>query len=136
MSEVDVQRAGLPPRAAAQVRRARVRRALALLIAASGAAGCGKKAGDTSTIDRAAFVDTYVDLRLAALASPTHSLTPAARDSVLTKHHVTDQDLLHFVDVQGADPSYMVKLWTDVSKRVPLSPPPPSAGIPLDTTHK
>jgi hypothetical protein len=120
-----------------------------LAVALAGTEGCTRtKAADAPVIDRQTFIDTYVDLRLAALASPARTLTTSDREAVLAKHHVTDQDLLHFVDVRGADPSYMVRLWTEVAGRVPLAPPPPSAGgfaaplpaagtaTPADTTQK
>jgi hypothetical protein len=120
-----------------------------LALALAGSAGCAKTEPDDGPVmDRSAFIDTYVDLRLAALASPARTLSATDREAVLAKHHVTDQDLLRFVDARGADPAYMVRLWSEVAGRVPLAPPPPSAGglstppsaggtpTPADTTHK
>ena len=121
---------GRPGPGRARRRLARVARLLAPL-AACAAASCGAK-DDPAVIDRAVFIDTYVDLRKAALAAPSHTHTAADRERVLEEHGVTDQDLLHFVDVRGADPQYMVRLWTDIGNRLPLAPLPPSAGGPSE----
>lgn len=91
------------------------------------AAACWR--ADSAVIDRQRFIDTYVDLRISALASPDRTLAAAERERVLQKHGVSADDLLHFVDVKGADPDYMVRLWTEIAEHVPLSPLAPSAGL-------
>lgn len=105
----------------------KILRRLWFCAAMAGAAACRR--GDAAVIDRQRFVDTYVDLRISALASPGRTLPPAERERVLREHGVTADDLLHFVDVKGADPDYMVRLWTEIATRVPLSPLAPSAGL-------
>ena len=105
-----------PPRAAALVALAGL-----LLLPA-----CGRSDGE-GVIDRETFIATYVDLRAAALESPTRTLSAAERDRVLAEHGITRADLLEFADVHAADPGYMVALWTEVSARVnPPAPPPDS----------
>jgi hypothetical protein len=94
------------------LRRASIRRTLggvALLLL------CAACRGDSGAIDRQVFIDTYVDLRTAALANPGAQIRPAQRDSVLTKHGVTEEDLLQFAEVHGRD------VWGAVEAR--LLPP-------------
>lgn len=137
MSQLDVRPGDLPPQAYGRIRvpgivGASLLRAACLAVALG--IGACREREDAGVIDRAVFIDSYVDLRKAALATPTLTLTAAERERVLAEHGVTDEDLLHFVDVKGADPEYMVLLWTDVGKRVPLAPLPPSAGGSIDSS--
>jgi hypothetical protein len=106
---------------------AALRASLALALAM---AACTPAAPETA-IDRETFVATYVDLRKAALRSPTRTLTDAQRDSVLAAHGVGEKDLVQFAEVRGADPDYMVALWSEVNALVsPPVPPAPSLGVP------
>jgi hypothetical protein len=106
--------------------------AAAALIAALGvgvATSCGGENQVTDVIDREAFIATYVDLRRAALEIPTRQLSDTARARILAAHGVTREDLLQFAEVRGADPDYMVAVWTEVSAQMAPKdtiPPPTS----------
>jgi hypothetical protein len=105
-------------------RSGRIRRICAVLLLS---AACR---GDDGAIDRQVFVDTYVDLRTAALANPGGQIRPEQRDSVLALHGVTEEQLLRFAEVHGPDVEYMSAVWGEVENRLmpppPETPPPPS----------
>ena len=69
-------------------------------------------------LDRETFVQTYVDLRLAALSSPRGELEPARRDSILQVHDVTSEQLLEFARVHGENPAYMTDVWDEITARM------------------
>lgn len=91
---------------------------LALSVAAT--AGCGASPGTApgDTIEREAFIATYVDLRIAALDSEGRMLTDTARTRVLTEHRITEDDLMTFAEVHGADVEFMNSLWDEVELRM------------------
>jgi hypothetical protein len=97
--------------------------------------GACRRPEEPASIDRETFIATYVDLRKAALASPTHTISDAERERVLSEHGVAEEDLVRFAEVRSVDPDYMVALWTEVSARVSPPVPPPSTGLP-DTLTK
>jgi hypothetical protein len=70
------------------------------------------------TIDREIFIETYVDLRVAALGSETGTLGDDARAEVLARHGVTAEDLLYFADVHGRDVELMRDVWNEVEVRL------------------
>lgn len=86
----------------------------ALLLAAS---ACG---GDerASPVDRDTFVAVWVDLRLAALASPGDAPDPATRERIVERHGTTQEELLAFVEAHGRDIAYMERVWQDVEARM------------------
>ena len=103
---------------------------LPLLLGASllAVSGCGD--GGRTRVSRETFVDVYVELRRAALRSPASVVTPEAKDSVLARHEVTEEDLLEFAEVHGPDVEYMAELWAEVQARLEpdtLGAPPPGA---------
>jgi hypothetical protein len=67
-------------------------------------------------IDRETFVETYVDLRLAARSHGV--LTEADRDRVLVEHGVTEEDLREFIEVHGRNVPYMNRVWSEVEARI------------------
>ena len=79
-------------------------------------------------MDRQVFVDTYVDLRTAALANPGGQIRPEQRDSVLARHGVTEDDLVNFAEVHGRNVEYMAEVWGEVENRLmpPETPPVPT----------
>jgi hypothetical protein len=84
------------------------------------------QAGDT--IDREIFIETYVDLRVAALGSETGALGDDARAEVLARHGVTAEDLLTFANVHGRDVELMRDVWNEVELRLDaLRPEPPAS---------
>ena len=92
--------------------------ATALLLAiASCASDTTGRAGD-AIIDRATFVDTYVDLRLAAVQSPEFRISAQERDEILGRHGVRGEDLVRFVEAHGRDLELMNEVWTEVEESI------------------
>jgi len=83
--------------------------------------GCGE-AAPPETLDRQLFVDTYVELRAAALQRGLPTVGDAVRDSVLTRQGVTDEELVEFAEVHGADLEYMRDIWIEVAARLDSIP--------------
>jgi len=91
--------------------------AAALLL---GLASCSSDTAEPSAgdvIDRETFVATYVDLRLAAVASPDFRIPPSARDEILARHGVDAEDLVRFAEAYGRDLELMNEVWTEVEER-------------------
>lgn len=89
---------------------------LALLIA-----GCGGDSGP-ETIDRDVFVETYADLRIAAVQTDSQRIAVADRDSILAAHGVSAADLERFAEVHSVDLDFMRDVWNDVEQRMDRSP--------------
>ena len=84
-------------------------------------AACGDGA-DADLISRAEFVDTYVDLRVAALGGEGDTITDSARAVVLERHGVSEEDLLDFASAHGGDLVFMRGVWNDVEARLDSVP--------------
>jgi len=96
-------------------------------------AGCGGDA-PVATLDRASFIDTYVELRIAALQRGLGTVGDALRDTILTSQGVTEAQLVEFAEVHGTDLEYMRDVWAEVTDRLdavsfePVSPEPSPTG--------
>lgn len=101
-------------------------RAAVLLVLSALLAACGPS--DPPTIDRETFVTVYVELREAALRTPGGVIEPAARDEVLARHGLSEQDLVTFAEVHGDNVRYMAGVWREIEAR--LEPDPAAAGTP------
>ncbi len=73
---------------------------------------------DEGEIDRDTFIETQVELELAATETTTEELTQVQRDSILAEQGVTEEELEAFIAVHGADELYMTELWAEVDRRV------------------
>ena len=80
--------------------------------------GCGAPSAIDAAMDRETFIATYVELRAAALSSPSGTIDPGQRDSILTLHGAFEADLLEFAELHGGDPEFMNLLWTEVQTRL------------------
>jgi len=87
-----------------------------LLASACSAGTSSGGAGDV--IDREVFIQTYVDLRVAALETETQQLSDEARAEVLTRSGVTTDNLVNFAEVHGRDLDFMRDVWNDVELRM------------------
>ena len=83
---------------------------------ACGGDGSGPDVGEA--IDAEAFIATYVDLRVAALVSDDGLVTEENRLEVLSRHAVTEADLVHFAEVHGEDLTFMREVWNEVEQRL------------------
>lgn len=69
-------------------------------------------------MDRETFIATYVELRAAALSSPTGLIDPGPRDSILASHGASEAALLEFAELRGGNPKFMNLLWSEVQTRL------------------
>ena len=69
-------------------------------------------------IDRELFIQTYVDLRVAALETETKELSGEGRAEVLARRGVIADDLVRFAEVHGRDVDFMRDVWNDVELRM------------------
>ena len=90
--------------------------ATALLLAL---ASCGGDTGPVASdvIERQTFVDTYVDLRLAAIQAPDFRVPSGERDQILARHGVSAEDLLRFAEAYGRDLELMNEVWSEIEAR-------------------
>jgi len=98
---------------------ARRLRALALGLALA-AAACGADASTPTAggIDRETFITTYVDLRAATIRGDSFAISDAQRAAILSRHAVTEADLLGFVELHGGDVTFMGSVWDEVEARL------------------
>lgn len=66
------------------------------------------------TIPREKFMEAYIELRITGLKAEGQEMTLTMRNRVLDSLGVTEEELLHFVDVHGTDVGYMRSLWEEV----------------------
>jgi len=97
-------------------RQARTIRISLCLTAALMAGGCRAEAPEANGIPRQAFVDAYVDLRIAAIEGGGSTIAPEQRDEILARHGIDQDGFLGFADVHGSDLEYMNEVWADVER--------------------
>ena len=88
---------------------------------------CRGSAEPENVIGQETFIATYVDLRVAALSSPTGTLSDADMMRVLREHGVSKQELLAFAEARGGDPVYMTAVWEEVQARLAATPYAPDS---------
>lgn len=62
-------------------------------------------------IGRDAFVRAYLDLRAATVAG---TLDAATRDSILTAHDISEDEMQAFIEGRADDPEALAQIWRDV----------------------
>jgi hypothetical protein len=87
-----------------------------LVLVLCGLAACGGRVPET--IDREVFIDTYVDLRTAALDTDSTKVSETERTDILARHGVTEDDLVTFADVHATELEFMRDVWNDVELRM------------------
>jgi hypothetical protein len=91
---------------------------LALALLAGGCGGGTSEPAEAGGLDRDSFISAYVDLRTAAIRSDGTRLTDAARTSILSRHGVTEGQLMAFVELHGEDVEFMRAVWDEVEARL------------------
>jgi hypothetical protein len=64
------------------------------------------------------FIETYVDLRAAALITEDGQVTEAGRSEVLDRHGISEEDLISFTQAYGEDLMFMQELWNEIELRL------------------
>lgn len=78
----------------------------------------GPGGASEDVIARQTFMDVYVQLRIAALKDPTEDLPLEERDRILQEAGVTEDDLIRFIEVRGAEVQFMRQLWEEVDSLI------------------
>jgi hypothetical protein len=92
--------------------------------------GCGNTSSDAGTVmPRETFIETYVDLRVAALRSADAVLTDSARAEILARRGVSEDELIDFVTVRGTELDFMRDLWNEIEMRMDSVPPIPADSL-------
>lgn len=79
-------------------------------------ASCG---GNTrEAIPRETFIEAYIALRSVAVRSPTGEVDPISRARILEERGLTEEDMLHFVEVHGRDVPFMGALWEEIDNEI------------------
>ena len=94
-----------------------MKRTVAAMALALAVASCGSDTAQPvpdAVIDRTTFVETYVDLRWAAVHTPDFRITPEAREEILARHGVAPEDLVRFAEVHGRNLDRMNEVWAEV----------------------
>jgi hypothetical protein len=82
-------------------------------------AACGDEdIDDSAALESEWFVATYVDLRMATLRAGVDQLPVPIRDSILSAHEVTEEDLFQFAELHGRDAGFMQAVWDSVENRM------------------
>jgi len=90
--------------------------ALALLAGACGGGAPGP--AEEGGLDRETFIAAYVDLRTGAIRSEGRQLGDADRTSILSRHGVTEDQLMAFAELHGDDVEFMRGVWDEVEARL------------------
>jgi len=107
--------------------------AIAALILAVPACGDRPRGAGADELARSTFIDTYVDLRVAALRSEEGQITDSARAEILQRHGVTEKDLVDFVTETAENFDFTRDLWNEIELRLDSVPPLPRDGVPPDS---
>ena len=71
-----------------------------------------------TAISRQEYVDTYVEILLAAeLAEDSIAATESAR-AILARRGLTEDDLLEFGRRHTDDPEYLAEVWSEIEERI------------------
>lgn len=88
------------------------------LVGAFASVACGSDGSGPTLIERDVFIDAYVDLRVAALRTDSQRIAHEDRVEILSRHGITDQDLLDFADVNAGRLDFMRDVWNEVEVRL------------------
>ena len=87
-----------------------------------GTLACGGNRVPEDVIDRDVFVQTYVDLRVAALATDSQKIAVTERDEILARHGITAADLTRFAEAYAEDLDFMRDVWNDIELELDQDP--------------
>ena len=84
----------------------------AVLLPLGACNGSGRDNGET--ISKETFVQAYYRLRVEGIQGPDMEIPIRARDRILADLGVTEEDLIRFAEVHGADYELMQGVWEEV----------------------
>ena len=86
-----------------------------------GSFGCGGSESDltsASLMEPEDFIETYVALRTAHLASEDGEVTQEVRSRVLDRQGILEEDLIAFVETYGENLTLMREIWDEIELRL------------------
>lgn len=92
-------------------------RSLLRLLFVVALAGCARDAAEETAIDRDTFVETYAELRRAALESRGGPDFQARKDEILARRQTTEEELRDFLRAHADDPEFLAGLWKEIAGR-------------------
>jgi hypothetical protein len=96
----------------------RITSAGALLLGAVLAVPACSGGDPTAPIDRDAFIEVMIELRLAAREFRDPSAFDSRKDQILADAGVSDSTLMRFVRAHQDDPEYMSEIWERIDEQV------------------
>lgn len=106
-------------------------RVLALTTLLLVVAACGNASPEERTLmPRETFIDTYVELRVAALRSADAVLADSARAQILARYGVSEDELIEFATLRGPELDFMRDLWNEIEMRMDSVPVTPADSLP------
>jgi hypothetical protein len=104
---------------------------LAVLLIGAGLLLAACRGGDlTAPIDRDAFIDVMIELRLAAREFQDPSAFDSRKEEILAQAGISDSTLMQFVRAHQNDPEYMSEIWEVIDQEVnPPSLESDTAGV-------
>ncbi len=73
-------------------------------------------------IDRARYVEVYVELLRATDAAPDSAAAADSVRAILERRGVSEEDLLEFARRRASDPQYLADVWLDIENRLRSRP--------------
>lgn len=90
----------------------------AVIIASACTSGPSEVAVPEGLLDREAFIEALLELRMGALDNAAWAMRVPERDSILTARGLTAEQIEEFVEFHGRDVMFMKDLWEDVDARL------------------
>ena len=91
---------------------------LGILLSSLACGGSQSKLPEGDLIEPEDFIETYVDLRAAALITEHGQVTEAGRSEVLDRHGISEEDLISFAETYGEDLTFMQEIWNEIELRL------------------
>jgi hypothetical protein len=90
---------------------------------------CGRDGPDQALgISRQEYVDTYVEILLAAQVAEDSVAASESARAILARRGLTEDDLLEFGRRHMDDPEYLAEVWTEIEERLREPGRPDSLG--------
>ncbi len=91
---------------------------LGILLSSLACGGSQSNLPEGDLIEPEDFIETYVDLRAAALITEDGQVTEVGRSEVLDRHGISEEDLISFAQANGEDLIFMQEIWNEIELRL------------------